>query len=212
MKREIPLLIVFIFGIVMMVQFFIPHAYSQMFFDYMLKFLLISGIPALVIGVVSLWQVNWYKFKRRMPGYFYNLVTLFFIILTAAAGFLGNHEDPYSFFSFLFRYVQIPIQSTMFSLLAFYIASAAYRAFRARNPQATVLLIAAIIVMIGRTSLWGYIPGIGEWFPTVTNWLMYVPNLAAKRGIYLGLALGSIATSLKMILGIERSYLGGTGK
>ena len=73
------------------------------------------------------------------------------------------------------------------------------------------LLAAAVIVMVGRTSLWGYIPYIGKYFPAWTNWLMFVPNLAAKRGIYLGMALGGLATSLKIILGIERSYLGSAG-
>ncbi|MBN2055759.1 hypothetical protein JW905_12600 [bacterium] len=195
----------------MIIQYFVPHAYSQAFFNYMLDFLIIAGVPAIVIGVTSLWRVHWIKVRRRVPGYFYSAVTLFFIIITAAVGFIWQYDDPRGPFRFLFESVQISIQSTMFSLLAFYIASAAYRAFRARNAQATVLLIAAVIVMIGRTSFWGYIPVVGKYFPIVTNWLMYVPNLAAKRGIYLGLALGSIATSLKMILGIERSYLGGTG-
>jgi len=211
MKREIPLAIVFIFGVVMAVQYFVPHSYSKSFFDYMMDFLRISGVPAVVIGVVSVTRVHWAKVKRRMPGYAYSVVTLATFVVMSLAGFVKEYDAPRGPFQFLFHSVQIPINATMFSLLAFFIASAAYRSFRARNVQATILLLAAVIVMIGRTSLWGYIPFVGKAFPFLTEWLMYVPNLAAKRGIYLGMTLGAVATSLKIILGIERAYLGSTG-
>lgn len=106
----------------------------------------------------------------------------------------------------LFRNVVVPLDATMFALLAFFMASAAYRTFRARTPEATVLLLVAVIVMLGRVP-------IGELFykhmPQVSEWFMMYPTVAAKRGILFGVALGSIATSLRIILGIERSHLGG---
>ena len=80
----------------------------------------------------------------------------------------------------------------MFSILAFFIASAAYRTFRARTPEAALLLIAAVIVMLGRVPIGRE---ISEFFPLATDWLLNVPNLAAKRGILLGVSLGAIATS-----------------
>lgn len=109
-------------------------------------------------------------------------------------------------FKWLFDNVMVPLDATMFALLAFFMASAAYRTFRARTPEATVLLLVAIIVMLGRVP-------IGEMFykhmPQVSEWFLLVPTVAAKRGILFGVALGGIATSLRIILGIERSHLGG---
>jgi hypothetical protein len=67
------------------------------------------------------------------------------------------------------------------------------------------LLVAAILVMWGRVPLGEHlIPGVGY----IAEWIMNVPNTAAQRGILIGVSLGGIATSIKIICGIERSYLG----
>jgi len=98
-----------------------------------------------------------------------------------------------------------PMESTMFSLLAFFMASAAFRAFRARNLEATLLLVAAVLVMVGRVPL-----GEAIWggFTDVQQWLIEYPNTAAQRAIWIGVGLGMSSTALKIILGIERAYLG----
>ena len=101
----------------------------------------------------------------------------------------------------------MPMGATMFALLAFYIASASYKAFRARSAEATVLLLAAIIVMLGQVP--AGVSMFGESINDITHWILNVPNLASKRGIALGVGLGMVATSLRILLGIERTYLGG---
>jgi hypothetical protein len=98
-----------------------------------------------------------------------------------------------------------PCNSTMFALLAFFIASAAFRAFRARNTEAALLLGAAILVMIGRAPVGGY---ISDFFPDLATWILDIPNNAGRRAIMMGAALGGIVTGLRVILGIERSHLG----
>lgn len=117
-------------------------------------------------------------------------------------------------FNWLYQYLYIPLDATMFSLLAFFIASAAFRAFRARNLEATLLLVAACIVILGLTSPFVYlwrqvVPGAPE-LPTKTmQWILEVPNLAMRRAILLGVGLGAVAQAFRIIFGIERSYLGG---
>jgi hypothetical protein len=105
-----------------------------------------------------------------------------------------------------------PMQATMFSLLAFFIASAAFRAFRIRTVEAGLLALAALIVMLGRVPIGNLMT---QWLPEplrlgqVQEWIMNVPQNAAKRAILIGAALGVMATGLRVILGIERSYLSG---
>lgn len=108
----------------------------------------------------------------------------------------------------IYTYAQIPMQATMFSLLAFFIASASFRAFRARNLEAGLLLVTAFVVMLGRVPIGSYIT---ESMPAIVEWIMMYPNLAAQRGIRIGVGLGAIATALKIVLGIEKKWLGGAG-
>jgi hypothetical protein len=97
----------------------------------------------------------------------------------------------------------------MFSLLAFFVASASFRAFRAKTPEATLLLLAAFVILLGRTFIGS---ALGSWLPDLSAWIMTWPNAAGQRAIMIGIALGIISTSLKLILGLERSHLGGEEK
>jgi len=106
----------------------------------------------------------------------------------------------------IYEGILVPCGSTMFAMLAFYMCSAAYRAFRMRNLHAGILLISSFIVMLGQIPLaTAYVP----FLHVMRQWILDVPNLASKRGIMIGVGLGAAATSFKIILGIERAWLGG---
>lgn len=119
-----------------------------------------------------------------------------------------------SAFWWIYEYLFKPLTATMFSMLAFYISSAAFRAFRAKNLEAGLLLGTAFIVLLGRTfaGVW-----LTSWLPeslaflkieNLTVFIMSVFNTAGNRAIMIGIALGIISTSLKVLLGMDRSYLG----
>ncbi len=206
MKRTIPLAVCLFMGIAMMVQFFVPHPVSVGFYDLTTKWVRIVSAFALVLGAGSLIMYHLDRMQRRRPGWIYSIVTLLAMIATAVIG-LGWGVKPGSILQdIIFTNLLVPLNASMFAILAFYMASAAYRAFRARTKEAALLLIAAFIVMLGMVpvgaAIWGRLPDLAEW-------ILSVPNMAAKRAILFGVALGSIATSLKVILGIERGWLGG---
>ncbi len=116
------------------------------------------------------------------------------------------------FVKFIFYHTYTPLQATMFSMLAFFIASASYRAFKVRNFEALLLLLSAVLVMLGRVPLgvflwhkiFPFLPSVDD----IANWIMIVPNTAGQRAILIGAGFGAVAISLKILLGIERSYMG----
>lgn len=206
MKRNIPLIICLVMGITMMVQFFVPHPVSVGFYDLTTKWIRIVAAFALVLGTGSLIVYHTDKLRRRRVGWYYSIVTLVAAAVTTVIG-LGWGVKPGSILqSIIFQNILVPLNASMFAILAFYMASAAYRAFRARTKEAALLLVAAFIVMLGMVPV-----GNAIWhkLPEVAEWILSVPNMAAKRAILFGVALGGIATSLKVILGIERGWLGG---
>jgi hypothetical protein len=104
----------------------------------------------------------------------------------------------------------------MFATLAFYISSAAFRAFRANNVEASLLLVTAVVVLVAQTSN-GLI--VTEWIPEDSRWagfrienvkdtLVNLFNTLGTRAIMIGIALGVVSTSLKVLLGVDQSYLG----
>ena len=170
----------------------------------------------------------------------------------------GKFSKARTLFKWIFTYMFAPMQATMFALLAFFVASASYRAFRIRNFEATLLLVAGIIIMIGRVPLGS---NISSWFilyllvliggitvntifknkqytaifisvgiigvtaagssmgwpldepglfylPYLQEWIYKFPNVAGTRSIMIGIGLGIFATSIRYILGIEKSYIG----
>ena len=109
---------------------------------------------------------------------------------------------------FMFNGIFKSAQSTMFSLLAFFVASASFRAFRIKSKEAGLLMFSAFIVMLGNVPI-GNIFGDYINIAAIKEWLMTYPSSAAQSAILIGAMLGYITSSMKIILGIERSHLGG---
>jgi len=230
MKRKIPLIITFLVGITVIFSEFIPHyPFGMLSGELENWFLIISGF-AILLGQLSLFKVNILKIKFKKENWQYSVITLISVVVMIGTGLLWGTKDNTGIlgngdqiiavmgskpFDYLFDNVYQHLQATMFSLLAFFIASAAYRAFIARTTESNLLLIAAILVMLGNTSLGSFLT---SWIPEAISFLhlpklaefiMKYPTTAGQRAIMIGAGLGIIGSSLRIILGIERSYLGG---
>lgn len=220
-KRTIPLLIVLIAGLVGFVHDYIPHPGANALREEVTDAFRIMAGFALFIGAYSLIHMHIGRIRRRMQGWGYSIFVFIgaglMVFLGIWADGNGPLEDPplgvLSSLQWCYLYILVPCSATIFSLLAFFIASAAFRTFRAKNLSAALLLIAAIIVMFGRIPLSERFGELlfndAKVFPMASDFIMDYPNLAAKRGILFGVSLGAISQSLRILLGIERSYMGG---
>lgn len=205
MRVHIPILLGFCAGMFFLVQFFMPHQAIRATYEELIVWLRIIFLFSVILGITSLLQRHWNRLRTRGHDWQYSIITLVSFVVVCVLG-IGWGKTPGTSFDWVFNNIFVPLDATMFSLLAFFVASAAYRTFRARTPEATLLLVAALIVMMGRVPLGEM---IHAQFPVVTEWIMSVPAVAGKRAIMFGVALGAIATSLRIMLGLERQHLGG---
>ncbi len=218
LKTNIPIAVSFVAGLAMVVSFFFNEraTFVGAIQQELLSWMIIVGGFTLLLGVVSITRVNLATVKKRKEGWFYSVLTLLSILAMSAPAVLPNSWSPLfgrgpgSVYDWLFNYMQAPMMATMFATLAFYIASAAYRAFRARSAEATLLLITATAIMLWRVpmgeAMLNQLPGDVSTF--LNDFIMNGVNRSVQSGIIIGAGLGAAAMSLRIILGIERTYMG----
>ena len=205
MKKEVPLLITAIFGSFMVIDYFVPHPAVSAVGETLQQWAIIVISFSYVLGVANIARINGGKISKRSKDWPFAIPLLIGMVFMLGIGIFGGIGER-TLFNDMYIYVYTPMSGTMFSLLAFFIASAAFRSFRVRTVEAWLLAAAAIIVMLGRVPV-----GTLVWdkLPAVSDWINNVPQMAAKRAIMMGASLGAISTGLKVILGLERNYLGG---
>jgi hypothetical protein len=204
MKTQLPVAIAFFSGFIMVVAFFVPEQHLENFSQNLLTFVTIVGGFTLLLGIVNILRANVQVVKKREKEWGFKLLLILTLLVMALSSFIWGTQEG-TVYHWMFQNMQAPMMSTMFSLLAFFIASAAYRAFRARTVEATILLVVSVIVMLGRIPLGQF---MWSQLPEITDWIMAYPSVAVQRGIIIGAALGAASMSLRIILGIERTYMG----
>jgi hypothetical protein len=155
---------------------------------------------ALLLGFANVISFHWNRVQTRRTGAGYSIVLLIALIATLVIG-LGNW--PAMNLGDIFDFILQPLEATFFALLALFIATAAFRAFRVRNLETFFFVLFALIVLLGQVPI-----GLYLWseLPTIKDWILNVPILAGIRGILLGVALGVIATGLRVLIGADRPY------
>ena len=266
MKRQLAYFLVIFIGFLTLFGHFINYLPLNNFIDNDATqwFDIISGFAAF-LGVINLLQLHLNKIANKRDNWRYSIITLAGFIIMIIFGFIYNgssvamgphlKEDGSAFY-WMFQNIYLPLGATMFALLAFFVASASYRAFKIRNFEATLLLISGVFLMIGRVPIGQLIPWwmaleiyiclffalLANRFeekkkmlfslvlciavlpliiyylnlhnlsifkiPELQEWIMDVPATAGSRAIMIGIALGTIAQSYRIITGRERSILG----
>lgn len=204
MRSKIPLIVCLVFGVIMFAQYFSSHSLARSVNTSILEWWQIIFAFTLFVGVGAFVK-NSLKSISRGKESPYKIIGLIGLALMPILAVIGGTKIG-SPFLWSFENMLAPMQATVFSLLAFFVASASYRGFRARTVSATILLLTALIVLLGRIPM---AEMISESFPKVTFWIQSYPSMAARRAILIGIGLGSMTTALRVILGIERTYLRG---
>jgi hypothetical protein len=196
-KRSVATAIAIGVGLFVLLDFFVQNAFIWTLKFVFVRWAIIVAAFAMILGFFNVLIVHLNKILRFKQGWFYSIFLVLTMMIVLILGLIEGPQG--SLTSQIFQYVLFPLQATIFSLLAFFVASAAYRAFRLRSWESALLVITGVIVLLGQIPLW-------EALTSFKEWILGVPSMASARGILLGVALGTVATGLRVLLGIDRPY------
>jgi hypothetical protein len=196
-----------------------PKAVGNFLTPYVQPFGAISPVIqgfAVGLGVINLLQTHFKRLRKGGENAFTSLAFLLSMAVMLVFSLLQKSHPTSintNLYRLLFDGALQSLDATMFSIIAFYIVSAAYRAFRVRSVEASLLLITAVIVMLGQISVGIFLTHAlpaNLHVEVARSWILTVANAAATRAIAFGLGVGALAVALRIWLGLERgSYFEG---
>lgn len=192
----------------MLASYFIADTWLDALANRLVYIASIVAAFALFLGLANMIRFHLNRVRARSPERPYSFILLIALAASITLGFVGGGPTS-QWMQYLFENVLFPLQAALYSLLAFFIIMATYRAFRVRNVESALFVIFAIVVLLGQTPagalLW-------EELPAIKDWIFDVPVLAGTRGILIGVALGTLATGIRVLLGVDRPYVNNTGR
>lgn len=202
-KMQLPIYLTALLGIMMIVEFFFPMPEAIKATNVTLRsFVTIVSAAALILGTIILTIAHLRKISRQESEWYYSIIYIVALVITAGLGLTGVRNTN---FLWIYNNMTAPIGVALYSLTAFYITSAAYRVFRARNWSAAVLLVCGFILLmmlipIGATIFPPVVP-IGEW-------LRSYPSSAGFRGMIIGTSLGIMGLGVRVFTGRQKEHMG----
>ncbi len=205
MRKELPVAIACICGFTIIIAHFFNIAPIKTFAAYLQDWGIVVAAFAIVVSALNLMVVHVKRISHPKDDSWKKVnsgIIIALFVVTSITGLISRENQA---FTWLFDRVMLPLGVTFVSMNMFYLVTAAYRAFRAQSFEATLLLGAGIIVLLGNAPV---VEANVGWFAKAASWIMEAPNMAAQRGLMIGAAIGAIQTGLRVICGIDRSYSG----
>jgi len=179
--------------------------------DYFLRGAVVMSAMALIVGIVNLASVHVSKIQDGDNSIF-SLLLLITLGLTTVIGLYDmsrmniNGEPNFQSIQWIFDNIQLPIETSLMAILSISLTYAAARLIGKRMTVFSTIFVGVLLFL-----LLGAIPQISSKLPLLGDiraWIIQVPAVAGARGILLGVALGTIATGIRVLMGVDRPYRG----
>ena len=197
-------------GLVVLMGYFIPSAKSLRFL--FLRMGMVLAAVALLVGVLNLLSVHFRKIAHKDSKGGYSFILVLALLLTLGVGVYDMfrayiHGNPnFERTNWIFTNIQRPIETSLMAVMTVSLTYAATNLLRRKmNFLAIGFFFVVLLVLLGTISLSMVNFPILE---DIRSWIIHVPALGGARGLLLGIALGTIATGLRIITGSDRPYEG----
>jgi hypothetical protein len=193
-------------GLIVLLGYFVDTAIILDIRQMLMQWGVLLAAAAIFMGLFNLLLVHWNKLNDQTPGWPYSAVLIFFFLVTLFLGLIFGPD--FEVILLLFNYVQLPIEAGLMALLAVSLVVAGFKMMSHRkNLFSMVFILTAILVLIGNSPLlMGSDAVIAQLLGNVRAWVAQVWSAGGARGILLGVALGAVATGIRVLMGAERPY------
>jgi hypothetical protein len=191
-------------GLLVVLGYFFPTPFGGIQAT-LIGWAIILAAFALLLGIFNLFSVHWKKAHSQGTGQIYSLVLLISLGLTIVLASISGPTGALSLW--LFNTFQVPVEISLLAVLAIVLVYAGARLLARRPKWNTILfLVTVVLVLLGTVPLLF----IGEITPlnALRDWITQVPAIAGARGLLIGVALGTVATGLRILIGSDRPYGG----
>ncbi|HET6445245.1 MAG TPA: hypothetical protein VFI27_11765 [candidate division Zixibacteria bacterium] len=196
-RQSLPLALAYVFGALALIGLLFVPALAKTITGWV-GFL---AVIALLIGILNLFSVH---SRRLVRGNIYSGVLVVSLVAMIGLGITDFIELTDGGVSAAFKYVQAPLEAAFASMLAFFLLFAGVRVIQRRRSWWAIIFITSLVIfLLGRTSLPGF---LGEILGTVSDIMTLVFVSSGMRGILIGIALGAIAVSIRVLMGTDRPY------
>jgi hypothetical protein len=195
-------------GIVVLLGYFIPSFISVRFI--LLRIGLVLAAVALLVGVVNLLNVHFKKMRSQNENSGYSLILVFSLLITLVVGIIDMVQTywvgtpNFQMTNWVFTNIQLPIETTLLAVTAISLTYAAASILRKRMDLFSItFFFVVLLVLLGSVS----IPPVKlPLLSSIRDWILRVPALGGARGLLLGIALGTITTGIRILMGTDRPY------
>jgi cytochrome bd-type quinol oxidase subunit 2 len=179
--------------------------------NFLLQGAIILSAIALLVGIANLTAVHVRKIQTGSSRG-YSIILIISFIITLGIGFydISNtylfQEPNFQQTIWIFKNIQLPIEISLMAVLVVSLSYAAARMFTRRLTSLSIVFVSIVILLLISAAplLTSQAPMLSE----IHSWILRVPAMAGARGILLGVALGTIATGIRILTGNDRPYGG----
>jgi len=175
---------------------------------WILNIVMIGAATALVIGVFNLLSVHVKKIRtndKPAASLLLVIALVFTFIVTLLQAYTKLYPDWLPGSQWLLTNIQLPVESALMGVMAVTLVYAAARLIIHRPNVFSVLFVATVLVTLMASTQFVLHSGLGA---LIRNFVSHGLASGGARGILIGVALGTIATGLRILMGVDRPYGG----
>jgi hypothetical protein len=201
--RVLAIVLAVLSGFVVLAGYFVP-TFTEIQIV-LLNWAIILAGAATIVGVFNLILVHADRIHKREKGGTYSGILL---IALFAAFLLGLVLGPgHADMRRLVNAVVVPAETSLMALLAVSLIYGSVRLL-ARRPDlmSVVFLATAVLMLLASATLpFGQASALNDF---IRPWIQHVLALGGARGLLIGVALGTLVTGLRVLVGADRPYEG----